>query len=163
METVGEPGVLVLGVGNEYRGDDGVGRRVARELRGRAHRTLTILEATGEGTALLESWKGADAVIIIDAVASGAPPGTIHRLDARVQPLPAGFLHTSTHAFGVAQAVELARALKQLPRSLVIYGIEGKTFDPDTGLSPEVEHAAGEVVERVLREIEEGTSCMNRP
>jgi hypothetical protein len=44
----------------------------------------------------------------------------------------------------------------------VIYGIEGKSVDPDTGLSPEVEHAAGEVVERVLREIEDGTSCMNR-
>lgn len=157
------PRVIVIGVGNEYRGDDGVGRRVARELRLRAPRTMTILEATGEGTALLESWKGADTVILIDAVASGAYPGTIQRLDARAQPLPAGFLHTSTHAFGVAQAVEMARALDQLPRSLVIYGIEGKTFDPDTGLSPEVEHAAGEVVERVLREIQEGTSCTNRP
>ncbi len=162
--------ILVIGVGNEYRGDDGVGRRVARELRERAPRTLTIQEATGEGTALLESWKGADAVFIIDAVASGAPPGTIHRLDARAQPLPVGFLHTSTHAFGVAQAVELARALEQLPRDLVIYGIEGKTFDPDTGLSREVAQAAREVVDRVLREIEtmcrqsnEGvTPCMNR-
>lgn len=171
MEAVGEPGVLVLGVGNEYRGDDGVGRRVARELRERAPRSITILEATGEGTDLLEFWKGADAVIIIDAVASGAPPGTIHRLDARARPLPAGFLHTSTHAFGVAQAVELARALKQLPRHLVIYGIEGKTFEPDTGLSREVEHAAGEVVGRLLPEVEsisrqpnEGvTPCMNRP
>lgn len=157
------PRVMVIGVGNEYRGDDGVGRRVARELRGRAPRTTAILEATGEGTALLESWTGAESVVIIDAVASGASPGTIHRLDARAQALPAGLLHTSTHAFGVAQAVELARALGQLPRSLVIYGIEGKTFDPDTGLSPEVEHAAGEVVERILREIKEGTSCMNRP
>jgi hydrogenase maturation protease len=148
--------VLVLGVGNEYRGDDGVGRRVARELRERAPRTLTIQEATGEGTDLLESWKGADAVIIVDAVASGAPPGTIHRLDARAQPLPADFLRTSTHAFGVAQAVELARALNQLPRGLVIYGIEGKTFEPDTGLSRELEHAAGEVVDRILRELEAG-------
>jgi hydrogenase maturation protease len=124
---------------------------------------MTILEATGEGTALLESWKGAESVILIDAVSSGAYPGTIHRLDAWAQPLPAGFLHTSTHAFGVAQAVELARALNQLPRSLVIYGIEGKSFDPDAGLSPEVEHAAGEVVARVFREIKEGTSCTNRP
>jgi hydrogenase maturation protease len=162
---------LVLGVGNEYRGDDGVGRRVARALRERAPSTLTILEATGEGTPLLESWKGADVVIIIDAVASGAPPGTIHRLDARAHPLPAGFLHTSTHAFGVAQAVELARALEQLPPRLVIYGIEGKSFAPNTGLSPEVAEAVREVTDRVLREIEatcrrsdEGViPCMNRP
>lgn len=153
---------LVIGVGNDYRGDDGVGRIVARELRQRSPRTIAILEATGEGAALLESWKGADTVILIDAVASGAYPGTIQRLDARAQPLPAGLLHTSTHAFGVAQAIELARALDQLPPRLVIFGIEGKTFGPDTGLSREVEHAAGEVVERVLREIEEGTSCMNR-
>src|SRR5574341_563487 len=106
---------LVIGVGNDYRGDDGVGRMVARELRQRSPRTIAILETTGEGAALLESWKGADTVILIDAVASGAYPGTIQRLDARAQPLPAGLLHTSTHAFGVAQAIELARALDQLP------------------------------------------------
>ncbi len=146
--------VLVIGVGNEYRGDDGVGRRVARELEQRGTHICTILEATGEGTTLLESWKNVDAVMIVDAVQSGAPPGTIHRLDAQSRPLPAGFLRTSTHAFGVAEAVELARALNQLPRRLILYGIEGKTFGPDAGLSPEVALAAREVTERVLRDIE---------
>ncbi len=146
--------ILVIGVGNEYRGDDGVGRRVARELSDRGSHTIAILEATGEGTALLESWNGADAVILVDAVQSGAPPGTIHRLDAQARPLPVGFLRTSTHAFGVVEAVELGRALNQLPRRLVIYGIEGKAFDPDTGLSREVALAARDVTERVLRDID---------
>jgi hydrogenase maturation protease len=153
-KTEGSPRVVVIGVGNEYRGDDGVGRRVARELREGAPGTMSILEASGEGTALLEAWKGADSVIIIDAAASGAPPGTIHRLDAQAQGLPVGFSHSSTHSFGVAQAIELARVLDRLPRRLVVYGIEGKTFEPDTGLSSEVARAAQEMVGRLLREIE---------
>ncbi len=155
--------ILVIGVGNEYRGDDGVGRRVARELEERGPHTFAILEATGEGTTLLESWKSADVVIIVDAVQSGAPPGTIHRLDAQSRPLPAGFLRTSTHAFGVAQAVELGRALNQLPPHLVIYGIEGKSFGSDPGLSREVALAAREVAERIHCEIEAMFHLSNMP
>ena len=55
-----------------------------------------------------------------------------------VQPLPAHFAHTSTHAFGVAEAIELARALRQLPSSLVVYGVEGTTFEPGMCLSTAV-------------------------
>jgi hydrogenase maturation protease len=144
---------LIIGLGNEYRRDDAVGLVVARRLRERAPQRVQVLEESGEGAALIESWQGAGTVILIDAVHSGAMPGTIHRLDASVQPIAKKFFRFSTHAFGLAEAVELARALGRLPPRLIVYGVEGKSFEAGEGLSPEVEAAAQAVVERVLGEL----------
>jgi len=143
---------VVIGVGNAYRSDDAVGLLVARRLKEKKLDGVTVLEESGEGAALIETWMGADTVILIDAVHSGAEPGTIHRLDAHAQPIPSKFLHYSTHAFSLAEAVELARALDQLPPCLIVYGVEGKTFEAGTALSPEAEKAAWEVVQRVTQE-----------
>jgi hydrogenase maturation protease len=92
-------------------------------------------------------------VILIDAVSSGGRPGSIYRFDAHKQPLPSRFFHYSTHAFGVAEAVELAKTLGQLPQSLIVYGIEGKCFDVGVGLTGEVENAIGDVVIRIRQDI----------
>ena len=146
-------GTLIIGLGNEYRRDDAVGLVVARCLKERAPEHVRVLEESREGMALIDSWKDANAVILIDAVHSGAEPGSLHRLDAHRQPIPAEFSHCSTHAFSVAEAIELARALGQLPARLIFYGIEGKTFEAGLGLSPEVGKAAQEVVDRVLGDI----------
>ena len=89
--------------------------------------------------------------MLVDAVRSGAPPGTIHRLDARAGPVPTGFFHYSTHAFSVAEAVELARSLDQLPPHLIVYGIEGEKFAAGVGLSLVVEQAVETVVERAAK------------
>ena len=143
---------LIIGVGNEFRGDDGVGIVIARRLRAEAPAHVTILEASGEGAALMETWKGAPRVILIDATRSGSPPGTIHRLDAHAGPLPSQFFHYSTHAFSVAEAVEMARALGQLPPQLIVYGIEGKIYTAGEGLSPEVVKAADSVIGPLLHD-----------
>jgi hydrogenase maturation protease len=147
-------GTLIIGVGNEHRRDDAVGLVVARRLKEAAPEHVRVLEESGEAAALMDSWKGADAVILIDAVRSGAKPGTLHRLDAHKQSIPTRFFHYSTHAFGAAEAIELARALSQLPPRVIVYGIEGKTFEAGLGLSPEVEKAAQEVVERALGDLQ---------
>lgn len=144
--------ILVIGIGNAYRNDDAIGLIIARRLKKRALDHVKILEESGEGTALMESWKDADTVILIDAVHSGAMPGTIHRLDPHAQPISAKFFHHSTHAFGVAEAIELARTLDQLPPQLIVYGVEGKSFEAGVELSLEVEEATREVVKRVLRD-----------
>ena len=140
---------LIIGVGNEYRGDDGVGLVVARRLRKSAPAHTRIIEQSGEGAALMEAWKNTGNVIIIDAVHSGAAPGTVFRFDAGEQAIPVKFFHYSTHAFSVAEAVELARALHQLPARLTVYGIEGKTFEAGAALSAEVEKAAPEVINQI--------------
>ena len=100
----------------------------------------------------MEAWKDTSLVLLIDATRSGSPPGTIHRFDAHAEPLPSRFFHYSTHAFSVAEAVELARALDQLPPQLIVYGIEGKNYTAGEGLSPEVETAGAAVVARVLQD-----------
>jgi hydrogenase maturation protease len=149
----GKPRILVIGIGNAYRGDDAVGLSVTRRLQRAVDDEILIQEESGEGTALLEAWAGVDLVILVDAVRSGGEPGTVYRFDAHGQALPGEFFRYSTHAFGVADAVELARALHRLPHRLVVYGIEGKTFAAGVGLSPAVEEAVEHVVTQVQREI----------
>jgi hydrogenase maturation protease len=145
--------VLIIGLGNDYRSDDGVGRDVARKLRAESLDGVRILEESGEGAALIDAWHDADFVILIDAVHSGAKPGTIYRIDAHAEEIPRSFFHYSTHAFSVSEAVGLGRALGQLPQRLVVYGIEGKNFEAGIGLSPEIETAAEETARRVKAEL----------
>lgn len=147
------PQVLIIGVGNAYRRDAAVGLTVAQRLRQELPDDVTIREASGDGAALIELWNEADAVILIDAVQSGAAPGTVHRFEACKQSIPAACFRSSTHAFSVAEAIELARVLQQLPAWLVVYGIEGKNFTAGVSLSPEVDKAVGELVERVRHEV----------
>ena len=144
---------LVIGLGNEYRSDDAAGRAVARKLKASALDEFCVKEESGEGGALIEAWKHADFVVLVDAIDSGALPGTIHRMDARSAVIPSELFHRSTHAFGVSEAIELARALEQLPAGLIVFGIEGGNFALGTGFSPEVEAAADEVVRRIKDEL----------
>src|SRR3972149_2149869 len=109
------PHVLVIGVGNEYRGDDGLGLFAVRQIKAKNLSNVTVIETSGEGAALIETWRSAGIVIAIDAVQSGAKAGTIHRFDASVEPLPGDFFHYSTHAFSLAEGIELARVLNLLP------------------------------------------------
>lgn len=146
--------ILIIGIGNEYCSDDGVGLVVVRELQAKKLPHTLVTECSGDGTELMEMWKIAATAILIDAVSSGTKPGTIYQFDALTQPMPASFSFPSTHAFGVAEALGLARALDQLPPCLMIYAIEGKNFAAGKGLSLEVEKVAREVVERVASEVQ---------
>jgi hydrogenase maturation protease len=115
---------------------------------------VTVIEEGGEGTDLMKSWKGADEVILIDAASSGAKPGTIHRIDARTQHIPRALFRYSTHTFSVGEAVKLARVMNQLPRHMVLYGIEGGSFEAGMVLSRSVEEAVPKVIELVLKQIQ---------
>ncbi len=145
--------VCVIGIGNEYRGDDAVGRLVVWRLKSQPD--VRIIEESGEGAALMEAWKGADAAILVDAIQSGEAPGTVHRLDASAGAIPSRFFHYSTHAFSLAEAVELARALGELPSRTIIYGIEGRSFAAGSALSPEVAAAVELVAARIRSEVAE--------
>src|SRR5574341_1004248 len=120
--------ILVIGVGNAYRGDDAVGLVVAQRLKEQAIDHVSVLEEGGDGVTLMESWENADTVILVDAGYSAAKPGTLYRFDAHTQPIPAKYFHYSTHAFGVAEAIELSRTLNQLPSRFIVYCIEVKCF-----------------------------------
>jgi hydrogenase maturation protease len=143
---------LIVGVGNAFRRDDAAGLAVATRLHGLAPGAIRVLAQEGDLASLLDDWRGADAVIVVDATASGSEPGTIRRYDAHERPLPAAFSRSSTHSFGLAEAVELARALGRLPACVVVFGIEGRDFTPGEVLSPDVEAAVDEVVRRIIAE-----------
>jgi len=143
--------LTVIGVGNAYRSDDAVGLVVARTLRGTLPDCVTVLEREGEPTSLMDAWDGADAVWLVDAVSSGAAPGTLHRVDATSNALPDALARTSTHHFGLPEAVELARSVDRLPQLLVVYGVEGETFDVGDSLTVEVA-AAVETIAAAIRD-----------
>lgn len=144
--------ILVIGIGNAYRSDDGAGLAVAERLQTQASKSLRVLHHSGDGAGLMASWQGADLVILIDAVQSGAKPGTLHRWDASLEALPARVFRGSTHAFSLVEAVEMARVLGQLPQRLIVYGVEGQNFEAGTALSPQVDGAVSNLVQAVFQE-----------
>ena len=149
----GRPSRIVLGIGNPDRGDDAAGPAVARLLAGTLPADIEVAEHGGETAALLSRLDGVAEAYLVDACASGAPPGTVQRLDAATTPLPQGLFGLSSHSFGLAEAVELGRALGQLPRRCIVYAIEGGAFEVGEPLSPAVEAAAAEVARRLRAEI----------
>jgi hydrogenase maturation protease len=107
---------------------------------------MRVLVNDGDCVSLLNVWERTDAVIVIDAMRSGAKAGTIRCHEVKSGPLPAGFSRSSTHTLGIHEAIELARALERLPEHLVVFGIEGADFRAGEGLSPVVDAAVDQVV-----------------
>jgi hydrogenase maturation protease len=145
---------LVIGVGNLFRGDDAFGCLVARDLQGKLPGHYGALEHDGEPAGLIECWQGVDSVYLVDAVSSGNKAGTIFDFDLAIRSLPEEFNLYSTHAFGVPQAVELARAINRLPKAIRFVGVEGESFDAGTGLSSAVDAARRLVAVMILNKIE---------
>ena len=143
---------VVVGVGNAYRGDDGVGLAVVERLRGAIPAGVEVLTCEQEASRVIDAIEGREAAVLVDASSSGAAPGTIHRFDASAEPVPARSFRSSTHAFGVGEAIELARALGKLPGTVVVYGIEGERFAAGEGLSPAVDAAVETAANAVMGE-----------
>jgi hydrogenase maturation protease len=137
--------VLVVGVGNPGRGDDGIGPLVVRQLLGRVSPDVVIVERSGDALTLVDDWEGRDAVILVDAAAPGGTPGSIHRIDLLRDVWPREVSLSSTHGFGLVEAVGLAGALDLLPPQVIAYAIEGANFDPGAPISPQVAAVTGEV------------------
>ena len=117
-----------------------------------------MLSLEGEPAGLIDAWEGEDAVVIVDAVSSGSPAGTIHRVDATEHDLPGDVFRASTHAMGLSEAVALARALGRLPGSLVVYGVEGTAFEAGDELTPAASAAVERVAALVREEVARSTS-----
>ena len=141
--------ILVIGIGNEFRRDDGVGIAVARRLKSELGESAIVLEQSGEGTDLMNAWEKVAHVIVIDAVSSGAKPGTIHRFSLDDAPNFNTAFRGSTHAFGLSEAIALSRQLNRLPEQLLILGVEGTDFSEGLGFSPSVYMAVDVVVQEV--------------
>jgi hydrogenase maturation protease len=146
--------VRVIGIGNPLRGDDAVGLLAVRRVRELADPEVEVVELEGEPARLIDAWQGARLAVVVDAVKSDAPGGAVVRFDATAGPLPPSLSATSTHALGLGDAVEIARALDRLPERLIVFGVEGTRFQAGSDPSPAVAAAVQAVAEAVLRERE---------
>ncbi|HET6377463.1 MAG TPA: hydrogenase maturation protease [Methylocella sp.] len=144
---------IILGIGNPLRGDDGAGRLAARLLQQRLPRGAGIVELSGDGAEVLRYLQDAGEAFLIDACASGAAPGAIHRFDAAREPLPQIAFSLSSHGFGAGEAIGLARALGVLPKRCIVYAIEGRSYALGASLSAPVLAAVHKVAERLAGEI----------
>ena len=157
---------LVVGVGNEFRSDDAAGLEVASRLEGRVPAGVRVITCSQEPSRLLDALDGTAALLVVDACSSGAEPGTLHRFDATAAAIPARIFRSSTHAFGVGETIELARALGKLPATAIVFGVEGEEFAAGTGLSPRVESAVRHAASIMLNDVERLTKeepCTNEP
>ena len=133
---------LVIGVGNPDRADDGAGPLVASRLQALRPPRVRVTMRSGNLLSLLDDWAGARAVVVVDAAAPLARPGTIHRWAPGSADLPRSSPSSSTHGLGVAEVLALAAQLGRLPPKLVLYAIEGASFDPGAPMTPAVRRAS---------------------
>jgi hydrogenase maturation protease len=141
--------VLVLGLGNLLLSDDGVGLRLLEGVAGSA--PAEFLDGGTQGLALLPYFAGRRALIILDAVALGAPAGTVHLLTgASLRAHRA----TTAHGSNALELLEVAALLGELPPSVTIIGIEPARIATGIGLSAEVECAVPEAVSLARRILE---------
>ncbi|MCI4325058.1 MAG: hydrogenase maturation protease [Thermoplasmata archaeon] len=144
---------LVVGIGNEHRGDDAAGLLVVRRVRPLLGGVGRVVEATGAGTELIDLWEGRELVVAVDAVRSGGAPGSVVRREVGPHPLPTPLSATSSHGFSLGQAVALGQALDRLPGTLILYGIEAAQFDPGSPPSAAVAAAIEPVAQQVASEV----------
>ena len=153
---------LVIGLGSLHGGDDRVGLDVARSISAAQPDGVEVVEHA-DPTDLVELWTGRDRVVVVDALLAGEEPGVVRVIEAGVgEPsLAASRTWTSsggTHAFGLSDAIALARTLGRLPRRLTVVGVVGRTFRPMDDMSPDVVRAIPVAVDTVLRSLAQDRS-----
>lgn len=148
---------VVIGIGNSFRRDDGVGLYVAEKIEGRNIRGVEVVCGVADGTAMMSAWTGRQLAIVIDCVMSDSLPGTVHRFDGLTERLPEKiFSSYSSHCFGVRSTIELAQNLGSLPDRLQIFGIEGHEIVLGPGLTPEVRRGADRVTREIAKLLSDG-------
>lgn len=146
-------GVVVLGLGNAYRRDDGVGIAAATALGECAGATVRVVTDISDSARLLDAWDGAALAVVIDGAVTGrSAPGTIRRCG----PDQLGVAHrlTSSHSLDLAQAIALGRALDRVPAALVLFVVEIADIGYGEGLTPAVAAAVPRVVAMAAAEID---------
>lgn len=153
----GAAAVTVIGVGNVYRRDDGVGPAVVDRLREHRLPGVRLAESDGETSRLLELWRGTAVAVVVDAVRvrTSGNPGRVHRRSLR-HPAGIGGRIATAHAADLGAAVELAAVLGCLPRLLLLYGVEVDDTSFGLGLSPAVAAAADQIADEIARQLTAG-------
>jgi hydrogenase maturation protease len=145
--------VVVIGVGNEFRRDDGVGPEVLARLRAQVADSVQLVLSDGEPARLIEAWAGATLAVVVDAIRGDqATTGQMHRIVVDQADLEQ--VNTvSSHGLGLGDAIGLARALDLMPGRLVVHAIEAADFSFGLGLTPAVAAGADALTVAVLADL----------
>lgn len=146
--------VLVLGVGNILLSDEGVGVRVVETLQDRYEVPpgVELLDGGTAGMDLLDVIADRDRLVLVDAVDTGSPPGTVTRFADR--DIPARFrTKSSPHQIGLADVLAMLTLLGKAPRGITVIGIQPQSLDLGLTLSPVVAAHVEEMVTLVEREL----------
>jgi hydrogenase maturation protease len=145
--------VVVIGVGNEFRRDDGAGPQLVAGLRQRAPADVEFRVSDGDPAGIIEAWDGAALAIVVDAVRiDPAAPGRLYRLILdRDQLVPDSAV--SSHGLGLGEAIGLAQVLGRMPARLIVHAVEAGDVGPGTGLTPAVAAATARLAAAVLRDL----------
>jgi hydrogenase maturation protease len=155
-------GAVVIGIGNPFRNDDGIGPAVAAQIEEQRLPGVRVVMSDGEPAGLLEAWSGADLAVVVDAIHRvPASPGRLHRLTA--SQLETGGTAASSHGFGMPDALRLGGALGQLPRRMVILAVEAADTGAGSGLSQPVAAALPEVVAAIMTELKPAKTTEHTP
>lgn len=150
---------VVIGIGNEFRRDDGAGPAVLARLHGRVPDGVELLVSDGEPTGLIEAWARAPLAVIVDAVrAEPTVPGRLHRLVLH-QAGTAEMRTVSSHGLGLDSAIGLARALDRMPGTLIVHAVEAADLGQGPGLTPAVAAAIDPLASAVLQDLTSGEIC----
>jgi hydrogenase maturation protease len=146
-------GRVVIGIGNEYRRDDGFGPLVVAAIAGRRDSDgrlagVRLRVSDGEPAGLIEMWSGAGLAVVVDAVRDGDHAGRRYEITLDELGGAAGDRVASSHGVSLGSTVALGRALDRMPRRLVVLAVAGGEFGFGTGLTPPVAAALAPVVER---------------
>ncbi len=150
--------VVIIGLGNPWRSDDGIGLVVVSELRKvKLPSGVELVEAGADELSLIEQFKNTEHAIIVDAVLSGKAPGTILTFSAdEIKSIPIK-QDLDLHSFGLAKTIELARKLK-LKTKITIVGIEPESLKPDDKLTTLIQSKIPELISAVMKSLKVSTS-----
>lgn len=141
--------MVVIGIGNPYRRDDGLGPAVISLLRERQIPGVELSESDGELSTLIDLWDHASLAVVVDAIRTVQhDPGRVHRLSAH-HPAANRSAAASTHGVDLGDAVRLARVLDRMPERLLLFAVEAAEVGFGVGLTPAVSAAAAAVAAEI--------------
>ena len=139
---------VVIGLGNRYMKDDGIGIQVAEQLERSLGGDVVVEECQSVDIGLLAKYGGASKIILVDASKSGFPPGTISKYGIAPSKTPLVSLE-GQHALQLHDMVDVANQAGLLSCPVTVVGVEPKDCGPGEGLTPELERAVPDVIETV--------------
>ncbi|MGE5503137.1 MAG: HyaD/HybD family hydrogenase maturation endopeptidase [Actinomycetota bacterium] len=146
--------VVVLGVGNILMTDEGVGVRAVEELERLYDLApeVTVIDGGTSGMDCLDQIAEVDHLLIADAMRSGAEPGTLKRVDH--DQLAAHFkTKLSPHQVGLSDVLATLNLHGMMPRRVVLFGMQPKSFATAMELSPEIEARLPALVDALVDEL----------